>query len=903
MPRGARVRERGRPLAATLGNVVAGEAGGASFLPSPEAASPPRPEGGAFSSSSSAAARAAPATAAAAAAAVPRRPWLGLRRPGREGGRMSGALRDVSLQDPRRRYELVQRIGSGTYGDVYKARDTETGELAAIKIVKLDPGDDIGSIQQEITTLRDCRHPNVVAYFGSYLRNERLWICMEYCGGGSLQEIYHTTGPLSEKQIAYVCRETLQGLHHLHTKGKMHRDIKGANILLTANGDVKLADFGVSAELTASVAKRNSFIGTPYWMAPEVAAVEKKGGYNHLCDIWALGITAIELAELQPPLFDLHPMRALMLMSKSSFQPPKLKDKACWSADFHHFLKLSLTKNPKKRPVAEKLLQAYEVFPDKIRSHRPHGPVEGTLAEIQFNQVKFGPPLRKETEPWCSLKEEEEENWMVLGDGESLLQSVEEALEERSLTIRPAGPTEKVHEEQRPSSTGEGDMSTIKRGPLWDFLNLELAYKAPWELEEGLDFPAPECQRSQSLPDNADLGDPSDTSRTGSPKPVDSLLSTEWATMKRKEEATRLLCHGLPPTPKVHMGACFSKVFNGCPLKINSSTTWIHPETRDLYLVVGAEEGIYTLNLHELHEDTMEKLLPHRCSWLYCMNNVLLTLAGKSSQLSSHNLVGLFEQRRQLQKRQVPLSIATNRLTERIIPRKFALSAKIADTKGCLKCRIVRNPYSGSTFLCAALPSSLALLQWYEPLQKFMLLKHVSVALPVPLTLFELLVVETEEYPQVCLGVTGTDQPGAELHFSTLSLSTGLSTSSPSGRPLVMASHVTQMDRDTVLVCFERCVRVVNLHGAPQGALPPELTFHFPIETIVCLQDSVLAFWKHGMQGRSLESSEVTQEVTDESRVFRVLGAHRDIILESTPTDNPTAQSNLYILTGHESSY
>ncbi|XP_042295919.1 mitogen-activated protein kinase kinase kinase kinase 2 [Sceloporus undulatus] len=846
------------------------------------------------------------------------------------------ALRDVSLQDPRLRFELVQRIGSGTYGDVYKARDTETGELAAIKIVKIDPGDDIGSIQQEITTLRDCRHPNVVAYFGSYLRNDRLWICMEYCGGGSLQEIYHTTGPLSEKQIAYVCRETLQGLHHLHTKGKMHRDIKGANILLTTNGDVKLADFGVSAELTASVAKRKSFIGTPYWMAPEVAAVEKKGGYNHLCDIWALGITAIELAELQPPLFDLHPMRALMLMSKSSFQPPKLKDKASWSADFQHFLKLALTKNPKKRPVAEKLLQhpfvcqplartlaielldkatnpdlaaatlddgdfeAYEVFPDKIRSHRQHGQVEGTLAEIQLNQVKFGPPLRKETEPWCSLKEEEEENWMLSGDGESLLQSVEEALEERSLTIRPARPTEQPREEEQSSNPGESDLDTIRRGPFWDFLNLELAYKAPWEHEENTELSESEHPRNQTLPGNTGL---SDNSGTGSSKPADSLLSTEWATMKKKEEAMRLLCHGLPPTPKVHMGACFSKVFNGCPLKINSATTWIHPETRDLYLVVGAEEGIYTLNLHELHEDTMEKLLPHRCAWLYCMNNVLLTLAGKSSQISSHNLLGLFEQRRQLQKRQVPLSLATNRLTERIIPRKFALSAKIADTKGCLKCRVVRNPYSGSTFLCAALPSSLALLQWYEPLQKFMLLKHVSVVLPDPLTLFELLVVETEEYPQVCLGVTGSDQPGTELHFSILSLSTGLSTSIPSGRPLVLASHVTQMDRDTVLVCFERCVRVVNLRGVPQGPLAPELTFNFPIETIVCLQDSVLAFWKHGMQGRSLESNKVTQEVTDESRVFRVLGAHRDIILESTPTDNPTAHSNLYILTGHESSY
>uniref|UniRef100_A0A670JNM1 Mitogen-activated protein kinase kinase kinase kinase 2 n=1 Tax=Podarcis muralis TaxID=64176 RepID=A0A670JNM1_PODMU len=604
---------------------------------------------------------------------------------------------------------------------------------------------------------------------------------------------------------------------------------QGANILLTANGDVKLADFGVSAELTASVAKRNSFIGTPYWMAPEVAAVEKKGGYNHLCDIWALGITAIELAELQPPLFDLHPMRALMLMSKSSFQPPKLKDKACWSADFHHFLKLSLTKNPKKRPVAEKLLQ--------------HPFVSQPLARVLVIEL-----LDKATNPDLAAA-------ALVDDGDLEVWSPKARLLCHGLP-----PTPKVHVSPL-HWAGEGGtcISKLEPGVGW-----------------GRGFTAKEFCRSQyRSPGN------------GSPAPLSTPLSSFLCLLFSK------------------MGACFSKVFNGCPLKINSATTWIHPETRDLYLVVGAEEGIYTLNLHELHEDTMEKLLPHRCSWLYCMNNVLLTLAGKSSQLSSHNLVGLFEQRRQLQKRQVPLSIATNRLTERIIPRwgEFALSAKIADTKGCLKCRVVRNPYSGSTFLCAALPSSLALLQWYEPLQKFMLLKHVSVALPVPLTLFELLVVETEEYPQVCLGVTGTDQPGAELHFSTLSLSTGLSTSSPSGRPLVMASHVTQMDRDTVLVCFERCVRVVNLHGAPQGALPPELTFHFPIETIVCLQDSVLAFWKHGMQGRSLESSEVTQEVTDESRVFRVLGAHRDIILESTPTDNPTAQSNLYILTGHESSY
>lgn len=186
-----------------------------------------------------------------------------------------------------------------------------------------------------------------------------------------------------------MCRETLTGLAYLHSMGKMHRDIKGANILLTEAGDVKLADFGVSAQITATINKRKSFIGTPYWMAPEVlitiltmipeekcvlllryrlmrlasstmlqvAAVERKGGYNQLCDIWACGITAIELAELQPPMFDLHPMRALFLMSKSGFKPPTLKDRDKWSPTFHNFVKVALTKNPKKRPTAEKLLQ------------------------------------------------------------------------------------------------------------------------------------------------------------------------------------------------------------------------------------------------------------------------------------------------------------------------------------------------------------------------------------------------------------------------------------------------------------------------------------------------------------------------------------------------------------------
>nr|XP_033813281.1 mitogen-activated protein kinase kinase kinase kinase 2 isoform X2 [Geotrypetes seraphini] len=879
------------------------------------------------------------------------------------------SLRDVSLQDPLQHYELIQRVGSGTYGDVFKARNTRTGDLSAVKIVKVDPGDDTTSIQQEINMLKACQHPNIVAYFGSYLRNNRLWICMEFCGGGSLQEIYQMTGPLGEKQIAYVCRETLKGLQHLHAKGKMHRDIKGANILLTNSGDVKLADFGVSAEITASVAKRKSFIGTPYWMAPEVAAVEKKGGYNQLCDIWATGITAIELAELQPPLFDLHPMRALMVMSKSNFQPPKLQDKTRWSNDFHHFLKATLTKNPRKRPTAEKLLQhlfitqtlsktlaielldrmnnpdpvldhedsmddcdleTCNIFPDKIHSIGKHNQVERTHSEIQFNQVKFGMPMRKETEPYPGVKEEEDE-WMLPSDeesgGQSLMECVEEALERKSLTIKKSEDLEMSFVEQPGHIIPSGDTGTIKKAshvaegrsviatvPTRSAESTSSSSTSSIDLH-GNDMTSGSCIVTTTLfPERKEVDSPPCQADTTS-----SLLSSEWATMKRTDETLRFACHGLPPTPKVHMGACFSKVFNGCPLKINSAVTWIHPRTRDQYLVVGAEEGIYTLNLHELHEDTLEKLVPHRSSWVYCMNSVLLSISGKSSQIYSHNLLGLFEQRQYLQKRQMSLSIAANKLTERIIPRKFALSFKLVDTKGCRRCCVARNPYSGSTFLCAALPSGLSLLQWYTPLQKFMLLKHFPVLVPAPLELFELLVVEGEEYPRVCVG--GTAQPGDKVEFNIVHLGSTTATAAAmldtGDATKATAQHVIQMDRDTILVSFEQYVKMVDLQGVSKQSLAPELTFSFQINTVVCLQDSVLAFWKHGMQGRSIEGNEVTQEITDESRVFRVLGSNRynlaversigtncrDIILESRPTENPEAHSNLYILTGHESSY
>uniref|UniRef100_A0A8B9KL40 Mitogen-activated protein kinase kinase kinase kinase n=1 Tax=Astyanax mexicanus TaxID=7994 RepID=A0A8B9KL40_ASTMX len=829
----------------------------------------------------------------------------------------------VSFLDPLDDYEILHRIGNGTYGDVFKVRGAKLQFILLITLIPV--WDDISSIQQEITTMKECKHKNIVAYYGSYHRNTKLWICMEYCGGGSLQDIYHVTGPLKEKQIAYICRETLQGLNHLHETGKIHRDIKVGNNTfyhLTC-GAMKITDFGVAAEISASVAKRKSFIGTPYWMAPEVAAVEKKGGYNHLCDIWAVGITAIELAELQPPMFDLHPMKALMLMSKSSFQPPKLKDKAKWSPGFHSFVKMCLTKSPRKRPTAETLLQhpfvtqlltrnlvielldmannpdlhqaltiedndqdAYDDTPDKIRSKGKCLPVERSLSEEQIMMAMIT-MMTGFSQGSC-------DDWSVSGDEPESPKSGMFSAPPVSATasLPPMSSFSSAQDDKdqtlRPSTTLRPDTAPRPSSVL-------IRCSASQDVRQWCSDPC--------VPEGGEDEQKTLTRTTSK----DSALSPEWSTMRKKAEDSRAESHGLPPTPQVHMGACFSKVFNGCPLKIHCAVTWVYPKTRDQFLILGAEEGVYILNLNELHEDTLEKLLPQRCTWLYVMNNVLMSVSGKSSQLYSHRLTALFEQRGHLQKKQSHLSLSTNRFTERIIHRSFAVSLKIPDTKGCRKCSVARNPYTDSTFLCAAVPSGLVLLLWYEPLQKFMHLKHIPVSLPDPLPIFELLVLVTDELPQLCVGVRecrlGNDelQTEQQLEFDIIHLN-----GTPNSQPdtdCIRAVQVTQLDRDTVLIALEKTVQIVNLQGVPSKELASELDFGFPVETLVCLQDSVLAFWKHGLKGRSLHNCQVTQEITDETRVFRVLGTNRDIVLQSTPTDNPSSTSNLYILTGHESSY
>ncbi|XP_069991895.1 mitogen-activated protein kinase kinase kinase kinase 3 isoform X1 [Penaeus vannamei] len=1181
---------------------------------------------------------------------------------------------DISRRNPQDEYELIQRIGSGTYGDVYKAKRLITNEFAAIKVIKLEPGDDFTIIQQEILMMKDCRHPNIVAYFGSYLRRDKLWICMEFCGGGSLQDIYHITGPLQERQIGYMCRETLRGLEYLHRMGKMHRDIKGANILLTENGDVKLADFGVSAQITATISKRKSFIGTPYWMAPEVAAVERKGGYNQLCDIWAVGITAIELAELQPPMFDLHPMRALFLMSKSGFKPPTLKDKAKWTQNFHHFVKLSLTKNPKRRPTADKLLLhpfvaadlpkwlAVELLqkahnpqhsfppeleideegavtnvPQRITSRTPARPKQRTKSELHMESVNFGAPLVTELnaeppparyqgagQPWdpameegdvsldnhdvaSMLMESDPDNdvktnltWtqslpgarrgrvghrdptangpnenggylrldmdssdrdyanlppldlsyhsdlsyydppnamstsygsnqqprragrsFELGDGgiqdsfthdyylnnhysqremdnkhsylegsngysvpdsdnndymtTSFILKEEEVpyhdptctvadcqrpsclipdycddttIPYRSLapkdqsdqgTERPtrsrsrsrhhkrhrhrsksdmgslngpqqAPPSFRDAQEGPPASEAMSDTLRREKRPLsgsdvlrmsprsllqyideelrmrghsdrLSDLDVDMTYSSQATLPVGMDdtslteasqaldkanhnsrysqssspgrergharrhssadahqeegeeltdqtatltlTSATARQRAQSdsqhdrrrdgSKENGQAGSGGEEDGSGTP-PVPPRRKDK----RRHNTPPRPQSNGLPPTPKVHMGACFSKVFNGCPLHIHCTASWIHPDTRDQHILIGAEEGIYTLNLNELHEAAMEQLLPTRTTWMFVIKDVLMSISGKGPYLYRHELIGLHN--RHLHKFSLPM----NKIPEKFLPRKYAITTKVPDTKGTLRCCVGRNPYNGYKYLCGATSSSLYLMQWYDPLNKFMLLKQSECYLPHPLRVFEMVITPDLEYPLMCVDVNRSYGSEDILRHNLINLNTG-TTWTPEddedmdGMATVVPRHnlnvknVTQIEKDAILVCFENVVRVVNLQGKikERKKQTSELKFDFNIDSIVCLTDSVLAFHEHGMQGRSFKNGEITQEIIDNSRLFRLLGSDRIITLESRPSSmlEPSSAAsgenqgvNLYILAGHESS-
>ncbi|XP_030623220.1 TRAF2 and NCK interacting kinase b isoform X10 [Chanos chanos] len=269
-----------------------------------------------------------------------------------------------ALRDPAGIFELVELVGNGTYGQVYKGRHVKTGQLAAIKVMDVT-GDEEEEIKAEINMLKKySHHRNIATYYGAFVKknhpgmDDQLWLVMEFCGAGSVTDLIKNTkgNSLKEEWTAYICREILRGLTHLHQHKVIHRDIKGQNVLLTENAEVKLVDFGVSAQLDRTVGRRNTFIGTPYWMAPEVIACDENpdATYDFKSDLWSLGITAIEMAEGAPPLCDMHPMRALFLIPRNP--APRLKSKK-WSKKFQSFIDSCLVKNHSQRPSTEQLLK------------------------------------------------------------------------------------------------------------------------------------------------------------------------------------------------------------------------------------------------------------------------------------------------------------------------------------------------------------------------------------------------------------------------------------------------------------------------------------------------------------------------------------------------------------------
>ncbi|KAF0870686.1 MYO3B protein, partial [Crocuta crocuta] len=304
-----------------------------------------------------------------------------------------------SLPDPTDTWEIIETIGKGTYGKVYKVTNKRDGSLAAVKI--LDPVSDMDEeIEAEYNILQFLpNHPNVVKFYGMFYKADhcvggQLWLVLELCNGGSVTELVkgllRCGQRLDEAMISYILYGALLGLQHLHNNRIIHRDVKGNNILLTTEGGVKLVDFGVSAQLTSTRLRRNTSVGTPFWMAPEVIACEQQydSSYDARCDVWSLGITAIELGDGDPPLFDMHPVKTLFKIPRNP--PPTLLHPEKWCEEFNHFISQCLIKDFEKRPSVTHLL-------DHPFIKEAHGKVlflQKQLAKVLQDQKHLNPVVK-----------------------------------------------------------------------------------------------------------------------------------------------------------------------------------------------------------------------------------------------------------------------------------------------------------------------------------------------------------------------------------------------------------------------------------------------------------------------------------------------------------------------------
>ncbi|KER21982.1 hypothetical protein T265_09813 [Opisthorchis viverrini] len=1052
-------------------------------------------------------------------------------------------------------------------------------------------------------------------------RNNKLWICMEYCGGQSMQDIYlckfffwrpneffhpdQTHGnpwrkialplsPVKHYKASVLCMKEDESI--VISRCQLHL---GANILLTDDGRVKVADFGVAAQLNNTIGKRTTLIGTPYWMAPEVASIESRGaGYDGKCDVWGVGITAIEYAELQPPMFDLDPRKALQILGSRNYRSPSLQDRHKWSQRFHSFVKCCLIKHERRRPdaatmlthnfvtnpsLSPKLTQRLLNFKRQLelqakqplQSASPPPPVPPPLTDVVISKLPLsnvpqngffglsedsGPypsdspmvipvdaqassvvhthqPLQQfvstrrvllsndsrllsnaqfqdslsqsnlQVEPtecstassdifssecppnprevivladpskaivtngspqaqhsssnlsesnsdlapaiparclrgasmdtsnsedrFSSIPENSESTCSVsvgdkqkpkrpapppsvirincnppssvaplkvggdaslpgglgVGDGglfadgllrgssEDLLREVMDAFEKRRSCIElPDSYSHAPYDRDRPSSVGASpNVSPDKQGVLTDSrrrmhpsrvqdsptsvgvipprarskrrappppISESMTAEQSSTLTDSYVYQTVETAPDRQLPsiysaspantDQVRMEDTGTDQRSSNlviryersyeppngavhtstpteipPRPPPPKIDTSRSILTRplpgeeeKRAARKQLLEmglGLPPTPKVLMGACFMLLFEGCPLKVNATATWVNPETRSQVILFGTNDGIYFLNLVDLADCTLELLIARPCGWLSVLKDTMMSLCGQPPRLYSHNLISLMKSKGHTQ--------------PKFLQKRFQPTTKIPNTRGCHIANVIRNPYNGMKYLCGAIDKSIFVMEWYNPRSTFIEVKRVAVPnMPSPVLNFDLIICQDQPLPLVCLGVFATPDPLCyKLHLVNLN-DGGVesSTNSPlNHEDQLQVIKVVQLEYNTLLICFPTHATIVNLNGmvkVDRQGWKAELQFGASIHSIVCLQDSVLAFHTHGLRGIGFDG-QLTQDINDDKHIYRLLGCDKNVVVESRPTDDPMSNSNIYLLAGHKDLY
>uniref|UniRef100_A0A6Q2ZGS8 non-specific serine/threonine protein kinase n=1 Tax=Esox lucius TaxID=8010 RepID=A0A6Q2ZGS8_ESOLU len=367
-------------------------------------------------------------------------------------------------ENPEEIWEIIGELGDGAFGKVYKAQNKHTGIMAAAKVIDTKTEEELEDYMVEIDILASCDHHYIVKLLDAFYYESKLWILIEFCAGGAVDAVMlELERPLTEPQIQVVCRQTLEALAYLHEMKVIHRDLKAGNILLSQEGDIKLADFGVSAKNTNTLQRRDSFIGTPYWMAPEVVMCEtsKDRPYDYKADIWSLGVTLIELAQIEPPNHEMNPMRVLLKIAKAD--PPTLMQPSRWSLEFSDFLRKALDKNVDRRWGTVQLLQVrhltcirnYRLVPEHQRAPSDVSMASSddeTLSQTTSTLDSVTEKTEPETAEDKAGKTADKESDEVLGSSEGdrvaaeKLSEISDASEEE-LTIGQVVPTEPTPEQ------------------------------------------------------------------------------------------------------------------------------------------------------------------------------------------------------------------------------------------------------------------------------------------------------------------------------------------------------------------------------------------------------------------------------------------------------------------------